>query len=220
MSDLAILIAKNDWGWVQFLVPIVAMIIYVINQLLSGAGKQGPKTLPQQQRGRNRQQQPRQDVNDEVRDFLQRASERRSESRPPSPPQEPARPTRRLQPQSIEIVDAEVVDDPPTGAGVRSHVSQHLNTRDFDQRAAQMGQGEKNDRAMQSHMHKVFDHQLGSLAPAATSDPPMPQDDSQGSDNSNSAGTAQGLIALLRDPSQVRQAIIMNEILRRPEDRW
>jgi hypothetical protein len=221
MIELVLFMAKGDWGWVQFLVPIVAMIIYVVNQLLSGAGKTGKKTLPQQQRPRNRQPPGRQDVNDEVRDFLQRASERKSETRPPAQQQEASRPTRRLQQQSIEIVDAEVIDDPPTGAGVRSHVKQHLNTREFDQRASQMAQGEANsDRVMQSHMHKTFDHQLGSLAPAATSDPPMTQEEQQASDLVGVPNTANDFMAMLRNPAQVRQAIIMNEILRRPEDRW
>lgn len=221
MIEPCVLIAKGDLEWVKFLIPIVAMVIYVLNQLLSGAGKTAKKPMPQPQQPppRNRPPQGRQDVNDEVRDFLQRASERKSETRSVPQP-ESSRPTRRLQKQSIEVVDAELIDEQPNGERLRSQVAQHLSTREFDQRAAQMALGEKNsDLAMQSHMHKTFDHQLGTLAPAATADPPQSQDDPQSGDF-RSPNTAQTFMELLRNPTQVRQAIIMNEILRRPEDRW
>src|SRR5262249_24090539 len=105
MIESSILIAKGDLEWVKFLIPIVAMVIYVLNKLLSGAGKTAKKPMPQpQQRPRNRPPQGRQDVNDEVRDFLQRASERRGENRPLPSQSEPSRPKRRLQQQSLEIV--------------------------------------------------------------------------------------------------------------------
>lgn len=220
MSESVVLIAKGDLEWVKFLVPIVAFVIYVLNQLLSGAGKTAKKPMqqPQQRPPRNRPPQGRQDVNDEVRDFLQRASEGKRDMRSQS--QEPSRAARRLQKQSLEVVDAEAIDEPPTGERVRSHVAQHLNTREFEQRAAQMAQAERtSELALQSHMHKTSDHQLGTLAPAATADPPRAQDDEQVGD-SGAPSTAQNFVELLRNPTQVRQAIIMNEILRRPEDRW
>jgi hypothetical protein len=63
-------------------------------------------------------------------------------------------------------------------------------------------------------LHQVFDHQIGQLrkstmeAAATLSTDPA------------SAGTAVNMMQMLRSPQSIRDAIVMAEILRRPEDRW
>lgn len=75
----------------------------------------------------------------------------------------------------------------------------------FSQRAAQMGeQFGRSDDKMASHMHETFDHDLGQL---------------QHSDTLELESIEEGLdiAGMLKNPQSMRQAIILNEILKRPE---
>lgn len=65
------------------------------------------------------------------------------------------------------------------------------------------------------HVHEVFDHGVGQLAPAAAarderSVPPQPVP---------TGGIAE-VLALVRSPAGIRQVLIARELLERPEHRW
>ena len=69
------------------------------------------------------------------------------------------------------------------------------------------------DEAMQSHVHDVFDHHVGSFddSPGFTgADPEKVQ----------TQKTAGEIIDLIRSPQGIRQALMLREIIDRPVERW
>lgn len=193
---------------------IVVALIYVFNHFVGNVKAQRKPPRPDP---RMRPPGPgRQEVNDEVAEFLRRTSERPGK-KPPEP--QAAAPARRplVERRSAplgDFVEVETVDEPPTGAGVASHVQQHLNTREFAERASQLGSVDQEERAFDAQVHQTFDHQVGHLAmraeePAPGAAPPAPPPLS-----------SQTVAELLANPQNLRGAIVLNEILQRPTERW
>ena len=212
---LAPCIAAFDLATLQILGFIVVALIYVFNHFVAGAKAQQRK--PPRPEVRMRPPAPgRQEVNDEVAEFLRRTAER-SGKKPPEP--QAAAPARRplVERRAAPLgdyVEVEAVDEPPTGAGVASHVQQHLNTREFAERASQLGSVDQEERAFDAQVHQTFDHQVGHLAtraeePAPGVAPPAPP-----------ALSSQTVAELLANPQNLRGAVVLNEILQRPTDRW
>lgn len=160
---------------------------------------------------------------DDIEDFLRRAAQRRAGRRPPvetparpeaprptpqipSPPR--PTPTRSApqraapaRPADIEIVDAEPIQDLP------AHLAQYLDTSSFQRQAAQLtAEVDAADDKVEAHLHQTFDHAVGDLTGTAT-----PEPDAQRSVT---------LLDELASPSKIRRAILLSEILRRPEERW
>jgi len=174
-------------------------------------------------------------MRDEVDEFLRRVAQMRAAAeaqtkaqqqrpvpeKPPAPPR-PAPPQRLsparqevayVEPAEAQVVDVEISD---RVEGFNRRVAQDL--RGSEQIAEHTRHlGEEVDRAddkLEARLHQVFDHQIGQLkkstmeaAAILTSDPA-------------SEGTARDMLQMLRSPQSVRDAIVMAEILRRPEDRW
>jgi hypothetical protein len=101
----------------------------------------------------------------------------------------------------------------PLGAGVAEHVAAHVGAgaNALAAQASQLGQRIiEEDAQFDVELKERFDRKLGSLAvsrprqaePAAVETP------------------ASQIAAMLASPDGVRQAIVLNEILRRPDDRW
>lgn len=198
-----------DQMTLRIIFVIVVALVYVFNHFV-GAVKAQQRKPP---RPELRPRAPgKQEVNDEVAEFLRRTAER-SGKKPPEP-QAPQPPSRRPLVERGELVEVEAVDEPPTGAGVASHVRQHLSNREFDQRASQLGSVEQEQRAFETQLHQTFDHQVGHLA--------MRSEDAAAAASPSAAGALTGpsIAALLADPQNLRSAIVLNEILRRPTERW
>src|SRR5690606_8074379 len=66
------------------------------------------------------------------------------------------------------------------------------------------------DDRMQAQLQQKFDHRVGTLAPVTTAAPKT----------AAAATAAREFRELLARPGGMRQIIIANEILRRPEERW
>lgn len=177
----------------------------------------------------------------EVEDFLKRAQgeprdpqqakrpagppRQRSATPPQKPrPQQPAeRPARRLvnDPQSVtgrqqaEPVLEVVQTALPTGAAVDAYVAQQMRgVAAIGQHAQRLGEEVAlADDRMQAQLQQKFDHRVGTLTPvsASTIVPPSP-------DAGSSA--ARQFRELIARPGGMRQIVIANEILRRPEERW
>jgi hypothetical protein len=193
------------------------------------------------------QAQPQQpaSLEDEIGDFLRRAAQGRAgkgqaaparpaqqrpaqagrQALPPRPAQgRPAqarpRQTRPAQAQPIPV--AEVVEPAarPVGGQVESRVSRDIDTRKFDQRAERLGkQARTAAEKTQARTDQVFRQEIGTLAakvPSAESR----QKRKKVAGAAVPATSAAGFAAMLRDVNNVRQAIILNEILTRPVDRW
>lgn len=100
---------------------------------------------------------------------------------------------------------------------VAEHVADHVGaaTQEFRQEVADLGERVRQaDEQFDAQLHQKFDHELGSLAahrPTSASDQPP---------TAERAPFATPIATLLASPEGVRQAIVLNEILRRPEDRW
>lgn len=170
-------------------------------------------------------------MSDEIDDFIRRAAERRRQQgqgqRRAARPQQgqgqgkPAQRPRVQRPNVVdaEVISAEVVDD------VARQVGRPLDSQGFDQRAAQLGEetAQADDR-LEARLHQTFDHQLGRLQQASTAGPQATA--RTATDVAAAVTTAAGnemlafLVGALRSPQQVRQAIILSDILQRPEHRW
>jgi hypothetical protein len=233
---------------ISLLVPIVAFVLWLIGQM-SGQQK-GQPARPAGQRPASRPPQPADDEDEEdqdgdvradslsgeIEEFLRRAG--RLPTRPPAtaeivppPPVVAASAPRRLTQQPLE---ATVAYDLAERHEVTSHVRQHLDTSAYDQRAEQLGDHvEVADSQMQQHVRNVFEHRIGSLADttrqATTSAGSAAEAEQQAATatardpvaaSASAAASGLDIAAVLRDPKSVRQAVVLSEILNRPEHRW
>jgi hypothetical protein len=184
-------------------------------------------------------------VNNEVEEFLRRAAQRRAqveaqlraqaEARAKGPVQvtPPQRETKRLAPAGQSISEqqrhftAEVVEvhSELAGSGQRladTSSGHGLQSRDFAAQVELLGDNvESADEAMEAHLHQTFDHQIGRLR-KTTQGPPRQATatPSVAATVIRDASPAHAIAELLRTPQNVRNAIIMAEVLNRPADRW
>lgn len=149
----------------------------------------------------------------DVNEFLRRAAEKRAAAQRP-PKNEPAPPPRRLvttqldSPQG-EVVDVQAVDEVHAATSVGAYVDEHLGTR--AEAAGHLTQVGRSEAAFEAHLQQTFQHHVG-------------QFESQSSEPASLAAAPSAAdapwAALLADPGNIRQAIVLNEILQRPVDRW
>ena len=155
-------------------------------------------------------------MSNEIAEFLRRAAERRAaESRP-----------------RIEIVEADVVEDAEIidpgnepGADVAQHVAKRMSTAAFSQRVATLGAAvDQADDRMESHLQEKFVHGLGQLGARTGAAQASALDQSQAAPPTKAPETtailASDLMGMLRNRQQLRTAILLSEILQRPEHRW
>jgi len=96
---------------------------------------------------------------------------------------------------------------------VSQRVAHHLRgPQQISEHARHLGEEvDLADDKLESHLQQTFDHQLGQLKTTASSTAATP--------HANAAPdvTVTELLKMLRSPESVRDAIVMAEILRRPE---
>jgi hypothetical protein len=202
------------------------------------AGPGRPQRLPQQG-----------PLASEIEDFVRKAAERRAGGgvqpgrqpqagqRPPAgqprpagrPPQMPPRPAARpplaarpVREVPVEVELLEPVDESQSvSAHVRSHVGRHGGDETLGKVASRhiSSRVESADQEVDSRVHEVFDHKLGSLKD-------MPDESAARAETPADRGVpfpataAAGVAAMFANPGNIRQAILINEILQRPEHRW
>jgi len=174
-------------------------------------------------------------MRDEVEEFLKRVAQMRAQAeaqakakqqRPqpqqasPQPPAQkpPARlvPARQetssLQPAAAEVVDAELADNDD---GVARHVTQYLRgSEQIAEHTRHLGEEvDAADDKMEAHLHQVFDHQIGQLKMSATDSSAV-----AASDVKRTGFTAGSIVDMLLSQDNIRTAVILGEILRRPDD--
>jgi hypothetical protein len=228
-----ILFAADAGFWLSILFPLVMFIIWVLNQAI---GRAGQPPNPQRRPGLPPQQPPRPvqaRVDEEIEAFLRRAAQQRgaADQRPaaPAPAPQPTAPrtlVQRNQPVASPlrpaeaIVQVEVVDESDEGprdihtATVAEHVQRHLDTREFQQRATTITKVDQADEELEQRLHQAFDHEVGSLAAQAKAQQTAAAASAAATATKVTAG---GVYAMLKDPNSLRNAIIMQEILRRPD---
>lgn len=202
-------------GWFEGIVPLVVLLISFLVWLVNQLNAKNEQQKQPQQRQQPRRQRPRAGAGPrppqaagpaperQVEDFLRRVLEQ--PARPPGPlPRQPGAET---------VVAAEVVDSPLLGGqGVAQHVDVYLQNDEFQSRAAALTRLDEVDEQVESHIHQVFDHELSNLG-AGTVAPPA--DDS--AKLPPATGAAAGVALMLSSPDSLRNAIIMQEVLRRPD---
>lgn len=170
----------------------------------------------------------------EVEEFLRRAQgePKQKPAAPKRPQQQRPTPPKKSQPVVLEEVQPRrLVDAPgsltsraaesvaatsrdvlPTGAAVDAYVTEQMRgVASIGQHASRLGEevAQADDR-MQAQLQQKFDHRVGTLAPVSAAPPKA----------TAAATAAREFRELLARPGGMRQAIIANEILRRPEERW
>ncbi len=217
MTALAPLFAaRNDW------VPIAVLILFVvipaIAQLVAKIRQQRKPAAGQPQAG-PAQQPAGGKLEDEIGDFLRRAVRR--QGAPDQARQAGAEPHNPVEPP----VEAEIVPAGPVGGQVQKHVGEYLDAGKFDRRASELGdEAAHSDERMGQRLGQVFEHEVGRLAGTLgeSADAPGVAKATQPEDRAAEfpSTAAAGLFALLSNAQGIRQAIVINEILQRPEDRW
>jgi hypothetical protein len=175
-------------------------------------------------------------LNAEIEEFLKRANERRgakggdqgkrqTSSGSASGRQQPARQTPPKAPLPSEKAGAKQQRPAPASRRgfdtVAESVQQHLGERKFEQRESRLADDVvRAEQQLAQHVDQAFSNRLGNLA-AADAAAPQPADAVAAavvSDDSNSM--ARALAGLLVNQQNLRQAILLKEILDRPVDRW
>ena len=222
---------------------IVVGLIYLFNNLLQAANKAKNKRAPARPDGRpDARMRPRPagrpDPQDEVAEFLRRATEKRTkgkEERPAEPrrvgtgePVDPrilemraaaekrrARSSESSSPP-VEIVEARAVEELPSARWPNS-VHSNVDTRQLAERAEHLIQVDRAEAAFQAHI-QTLDHQVGRIYEAGA--PASETTAAAGASQEANSALRDVFANLLADPQSVRQAIVLNEIIQRPLDRW
>ena len=123
---------------------------------------------------------------------------------------------RQLHPPDIEIIDeVQVVD---YGESVGSHVASHIDPSDIAQHAQQLGSQLKQKSSLtEQRIHQKFDHDVGQLGADRIPDRQELTSEPSYADQDEIPEISRDILRLFRSPSNIRQALIMNEILNRPE---
>ena len=176
----------------------------------------------------------------ELDDFLKRSSSNRREpakkqaqpaARPQSQPDLKSRAPRRKSDDRdkrrrapapvapvplVNLRESSLTKDPVTPPAPQ--VRKSIDTREFAERATHLGNLTA-DHSLDDHLKQVFSHEVGTLAAAAGDN--LAAQNRAAAAAAAATGTRQTLpIAALLSGGNLRNAIILNEILQRPEERW
>jgi len=172
-------------------------------------------------------------MKDEVEDFLRRVAQMRaqaeaqakSQQRPPAQQKPPPKPPRQQPPARLvparpeppppqlvpaDVVEAELADNADRVA--RQVATDMRGTDQIAEHTRHLGEEvDTADSKMKAHLHQVFDHQLGRLK-STSGETALVQTEKTAPELSLGQ-----IVRMLRSPNSIRDAIVMSEILRRPE---
>jgi hypothetical protein len=175
-----------------------------VEEFLKRAGAQQPNQPPQQPR---RQAPPVQDIEVLLDDDAlaerrpARVPLRRSEAKPAATPSDKRPPRRSVVPKERKSLAERATERAAARADTMAKQVSHLGQRVIAE-----------DQQFDVQLKAKFDHSVGTLAgQTVASSELVPVE------TSTPAGQ---IAAMLANPDGVRQAIVLNEILRRPIDRW
>lgn len=129
----------------------------------------------------------------------------RSTPRPPQPKPRKRRPAKPAQRPSQPVPEAKSL----RSEGVAEHVARHLSRKSVTESAEQLGdEVALADDIVEARLHDTFEHQVGQL------------EHREDQASQSAASVADEVRQLLSNPQGMRQLIVANEVLRRPEERW
>jgi hypothetical protein len=189
-----------------------------------------PQPAMPQQRPPLQQQQPQvqipqpKSVKDEIEEFLRRAAQKQQHGAPAAGPTRRAPQAAAQTVQQQQVVQAEVVRRKPFGTEVSEHAQKFLDDKEFDERSAKLGsEVTSSEKKMEQHLKQMFGKDINKSASLAGDNAapaiPLPANYLQDSVPALSVAGV-GLAAALNNIDSLRQAIVLNEILQRPMDRW
>jgi hypothetical protein len=240
MAHLPIIIADVDW--VRLAIFLVIGVAYVINFIASRLrDRQIAKNRP------HRPAQPKADTAKELEEFLKKSSARRDTTTAKAAPATPVgqgrqdggrgRGARRKSDDRDKRRKAQPSAAAPTLVNLRESaltrdadktppvapLQPSIDTRKFSERASHLGASHLSsldtEHSLEDHLKQTFSHKVGSLAQGMPAEVVAAQSRVAG----GSAGAAKQplpIAALLREGAGARTAIVLNEILNRPEERW
>jgi len=224
------LLARGDLPWFQVAVALVMFVIYTVNQIMNRQRKGQP---PQQARPASRRP-PMPEANAkrppvpartatpqktdpllaEIQKFLKQSN---ADKRSPGRPQPPSAKPVRIEPILVR-------GSVPVGDSVgRPLDSRHLDTTEFGTRASQMDDDMKRgDVEREQHFQQTFTHKLGRLADTSVAGAKAVAPDAPAVSTVPVAPVplSDWLPLPTTKPEDLRRAVMLNEILQRPEHRW
>ena len=230
VMPFATLLAADVGELVKLIVVLLFFVVPAIAQYL--AKRQAAQGKPPGQANQPRPV-PR-NVSEQIEEFMRQAAKRQQKPDGPRKADGPRRvpsPQRAAPTQPAQPVPATVVAEvqpAPLGRQVSEHVDKYLDEEEFLRRQKQLGKEVVEvDQEIGQHMKQVFEHHVGKLQAAdddAESSPPAePQPQLVGAAlaaSEDSTATAAHMFELLSSPDSLRDAIVLSEILNRPESRW
>ena len=226
------LLFAADW---EMLIKVGVFLVFIgfslINQVIQSIRK-ARKTFQPPDAAPPRPATP-QPVQDEIEEFLRRAAQQKQTGQPNQPPRPQTSRQQTLRPSQMtpevakslkrrakkagkaEVVTASVVEKPIERRHLTT-VTDHLSGRSLESRVGGLQQHEQQFE-VQAGLRSQ--HTIGTLAhddlaaTAGNEEPP-------GDISMAMAPATTRLAALINDPDQMRNAVILGEILARPEHRW
>jgi hypothetical protein len=224
-----VLLAAGEWT--SFIIPLVFIVIYVLNYLISSSkpntppGRNNPQRRPPA-KGERPLRPPQaggvppanpSPLNAEIEQFLKRANDRRGDrSRRVPTAKTPPKPPPREQPVDVHPIEQREL------SSVSASVEKHMANRGFTQRAEHLADDiVRADQEMEQHLQKSFDRHVGTLGDSAPKTSATPATDAEPvTDRAEPSAVSATLTGWLADPKNLKQAVILSEILQRPESRW
>jgi hypothetical protein len=170
-------------------------------------------------------------LNAEIEEFLKRANNRRGAKggdqgkRQAPGRQQPARQTPPKAPLPSEKAASK--QQRPAAAPrrgfdtVAESVQQHLGERKFEQRESRLADDVvRAEQQLAQHVDQAFSNRLGTLAAADAAAPQPAEVVAAAAVTDDSNNLARAMAGLLVNQQNLRQAILLKEILDRPVDRW
>lgn len=198
-------------------------------QQIPGAQPGAPQQqrLPQQQpRGQQGAPVAKNALEQEIESFLNRS---RGKSAKPAPVEratpQPEKAVRRLSEKPRSIKQRTVSDH--QHESVSDHVDRHIKSHPVSEHSQELGKRiGQSDEAMEDHLHDVFDHSIGSLSHEQASRQVSEGTDAAIWETAESKrrkrseardGRSESIAQMLRNKDSIRQAIILGEVLKRPD---
>ena len=158
-----------------------------------------------------------------IEEFLKQAAARRQkgqqqQQQPQQHAQQQRPAPRRSQPEIIEIVDEVEVIDPLRDQSVGTHAMSHIDTSEIAQHAERLGgRVSMASKKIESDIHQKFDHDVGHLDADSIADiGEVSAASTTAYESQEVTDRAKEMIDLFRTPKSIRQAVLLNEILTRP----
>ncbi len=198
-----LLAAVGDFFWV--IVLIIAFIVWVYNQIKKANEDAAKKA---QQPPTEAQAPPRRAQADAA------SSRQQPPVRGQQPPRKKKTTVRPAERPALSSAPSASDDPWEKPEPVASHVRRHLDTQGFEQRTGSLGQLSQLDTEVDDHVQQVFDHTVGSISDEGAA--------TEAEERATAApemvtASAAGIAYVLSDPESLRNAIVLQEVLRRPE---